>query len=163
MEWESVRIHHPHMPRPWNPIGASSETRYRSRCRGVGRASPPGDRGTPGPVSWPLSPLVTDHALPLRTAWIRWQGMPLVEGSWGWYVTRQHRRVILRQRIPIIPGYTLREVHGGTAAVRREATARVRRLLESAACFPAGSVAPRSGAATRHRPGGRPHGHGRAR
>jgi hypothetical protein len=46
---------------------------------------------------------------------------------------------------------------------RRATTARGRRPPESAACFPAGSAAPRSGAATRRQPFGRPHGRGCAR
>src|ERR1700737_3440058 len=42
-------------------------------------------------------------------------------------------------------------------------TARVKRPPESAACFPAGSAAPRPAAATHRRAAGIPHGRGRAR
>ena len=51
----------------------------------------------------------------------------------------------------------------GVTRLRGETTAQVRRLPGSAVCFPAGSAARRSGAATGRRACGIPHGRGRAR
>src|SRR5437588_11748482 len=83
--------------------------------------------------------------------------------AYSLWAPEQARAVAAAADAAFSAGMTVGPLQGLPVSGPQPTTARVRRPSRSAACFPAGSAAPRSAAATPRRAYGIPHGCGRVR